>query len=171
MDSKTEIIELVKSFLEEDKLRIEVIMQKDGVKKIVITPITPVESFASKTEATVEVQDNIECQVVEILHQIGCPANLKGYRFIREAIMMCYNNVEYVDNITKLLYPEIAKKFDTTSSRVERAIRHSIEVMWSKGNMKKIKEIFEYTVSDQKGKPTNSEFIALIADTLHLHNR
>ena len=99
------------------------------------------------------------------------PAHIKGYLYLREAITMVFNNVEILGSITKVLYPVIAKKFKTTSSRVERAIRHSIEVAWSRGNVETISEIFSYTINFNKSKPTNSEFIAMIADKLRLAHK
>ena len=103
-----------------------------------------------------------------MIHEIGIPAHIKGYQYLRDAIMMSVNDVEMLNSITKLLYPNIAKKNHTTSSRVERAIRHAIEVAWSRGKIDTIDELFSYTVNNGKGKPTNSEFIALIADKIRL---
>ena len=103
-----------------------------------------------------------------IIHEIGVPAHIKGYQYLREAIMMSVDDIEMLNSITKILYPTIAKKFQTTPSRVERAIRHAIEVAWSRGKMDTIDELFGYTIHNGKGKPTNSEFIALIADKIRL---
>ena len=111
---------------------------------------------------------NLETKVTDMIHEIGIPAHIKGYHYLREAIMMAINDMEVLNAITKVLYPEIAKKFQTTPSRVERAIRHAIEVAWSRGKLDTLDELFGYTVSNRKGKPTNSEFIALIADTIRL---
>ncbi len=111
---------------------------------------------------------DLENDVTSIIHEIGIPAHIKGYQYLREAIMMSVRDTEMLGSITKILYPTIAKKFQTTSSRVERAIRHAIEVAWSRGKMDTIDELFGYTVSNGKGKPTNSEFIALIADKIRL---
>ena len=110
----------------------------------------------------------LELRVTEVIHQVGVPAHIKGYQYLREAIMMSVNDMDMLNSITKVLYPTIAKKFDTTSSRVERAIRHAIEVAWSRGKMDTIDELFGYTVNNGKGKPTNSEFIALITDRIRL---
>jgi len=110
----------------------------------------------------------IEKKVTSILHEIGVPAHIRGYNYMREAIIMAVNDSEVLNYITKELYPAIAKKCNTTSSRVERAIRHAIEVAWSRGQIDSIDALFGYTVSKHKGKPTNSEFIALIADKLRL---
>lgn len=111
---------------------------------------------------------NLESDVTNIIHEIGVPAHIKGYQYLRDAIMMSVNDNEMLNSITKLLYPSIAKRHKTTPSRVERAIRHAIEVAWSRGKMDTIDELFGYTVSNGKGKPTNSEFVALIADKIRL---
>ena len=111
---------------------------------------------------------NIENDVTSIIHDVGVPAHIKGYQYLREAIIMSVNDNEMLNSITKILYPSIAKKFQTTSSRVERAIRHAIEVAWNRGRMDTIDELFGYTINAEKGKPTNSEFIALIADNIRL---
>lgn len=114
---------------------------------------------------------SLETQVTDIIHEIGVPAHIKGYQYLRTAIVMCVvcvEDMEMLSSITKLLYPTIAKKYKTTSSRVERAIRHAIEVAWSRGRMDTIDSMFGYTVNYGKGKPTNSEFIALITDKIRL---
>lgn len=111
---------------------------------------------------------NLESDVTNIIHEIGVPAHIKGYQYLRDAIMMSVNDGEMLNSITKLLYPTIAKQHKTTPSRVERAIRHAIEVAWSRGKMDTIDELFGYTVSNGKGKPTNSEFVALIADKIRI---
>ena len=113
-------------------------------------------------------KENLEALVTNIIHEVGVPAHIKGYQYLREAIIMVVNNINMINQITKELYPEIAFKFNTTPSRVERAIRHAIEVAWGRGDQKVVESIFGYTVSAQKGKPTNSEFIAMIADKLRL---
>ena len=113
-------------------------------------------------------QKNLEALVTNLIHEVGVPAHIKGYQYLREAIMMVTNDIEVINQITKLLYPEIAHKFSTTPSRVERAIRHAIEVAWGRGQQDVVESIFGYTVSANKGKPTNSEFIAMIADKLRL---
>lgn len=114
---------------------------------------------------------NLESDITNIIHEIGVPAHIKGYMYLREAITMVYNDIELLGSITKVLYPEIAKYFNTTASRVERAIRHAIEVAWSRGNIEAISSLFGYTVSVTKAKPTNSEFIAMVADRLRLEHR
>lgn len=111
---------------------------------------------------------DLEARVTAILHEIGVPAHIRGYHYMREAIIMAINDIDVLNYITKELYPAIAKKCNTTPSRVERAIRHAIEVAWSRGQVDAIDALFGYTVSGHKGKPTNSEFIALIADRLRL---
>lgn len=115
--------------------------------------------------------NNIESDVTDIIRDIGIPANIKGYQYIREGIIMAVNDANMLNYITKLLYPTIAKKYKTTSSSVERAIRHAIEVAWSRGQIDVINDMFGYTVNAGKGKPTNSEFIALIADKLRIEYR
>ena len=113
-------------------------------------------------------EDALEALVTNIIHGVGVPAHIKGYQYLREAIIMVVNDIDVINQITKSLYPQIAQKFDTTPSRVERAIRHAIEVAWGRGEVDLMENIFGYTVSASKGKPTNSEFIAMIADKLRL---
>ena len=111
---------------------------------------------------------SIEAMVTSIIHEIGVPAHIKGYQYLREAIIIAVNDMDVINAITKVLYPQVAKTFGTTPSRVERAIRHAIEVAWDRGDLDTLQRFFGYTVSNTKGKPTNSEFIALIADKLQL---
>ncbi len=111
---------------------------------------------------------SIEAMVTGIIHEIGVPAHIKGYQYLREAIIIAVNDMDVINAITKVLYPQVAKTFQTTPSRVERAIRHAIEVAWDRGDLDTLQRFFGYTVSNTKGKPTNSEFIALIADKLQL---
>lgn len=113
----------------------------------------------------------LESEITSLLHEIGIPAHIKGYMYLRTAILETYLNVDFLGQITKVLYPEIARKYSTTSSRVERAIRHAIEVAWNRGNIDAIDDIFGYTISASKAKPTNSEFIAMISDKLRLEHR
>ena len=113
-------------------------------------------------------QDNLEALVTNVIHEVGVPAHIKGYQYLREAIMLVVNDIDVINQITKQLYPEIAERYSTTPSRVERAIRHAIEVAWGRGQQEAVENIFGYTVSASKGKPTNSEFIAMIADKLRL---
>lgn len=114
---------------------------------------------------------DLETDVTDMIHEIGVPAHIKGYQYLREAIMMSVQNMEMLNSITKVLYPSIANKYQTTPSRVERAIRHAIEVAWSRGRMETLDALFGYTINTGKGKPTNSEFIALITDKLRLRYR
>ena len=111
---------------------------------------------------------SIETMVTNIIHEIGVPAHIKGYQYLREAIIIAVGDMDVINAITKVLYPQVAKTFQTTPSRVERAIRHAIEVAWDRGDLDTLQRFFGYTVSNTKGKPTNSEFIALIADKLQL---
>lgn len=125
-------------------------------------------SYRSQTE---QKPKNLDASITSIIHEIGVPAHIKGYLYLREAISMVYNDIELLGSITKVLYPDIAKKYNTTASRVERAIRHAIEVAWSRGNIDSISSLFGYTVSMSKAKPTNSEFIAMVADKLRLEHK
>ena len=113
-------------------------------------------------------KSSIESMVTNIIHEIGVPAHIKGYQYLREAIIIAVGDMDVINAITKVLYPQVAKTFQTTPSRVERAIRHAIEVAWDRGDLDTLQRFFGYTVSNTKGKPTNSEFIALIADKLQL---
>ncbi len=114
---------------------------------------------------------SLESVVTEVIHEIGVPAHIKGYQYLREAIILTINDMEVINAVTKVLYPTVAKKFGTTPSRVERAIRHAIEVAWDRGDLEVLQKFFGYTVSNIKGKPTNSEFIAMIADCLSLRRK
>lgn len=123
-----------------------------------------------KVNTIQQAEPNLEASITNIIHEIGVPAHIKGYLYLREAITMVYNDIELLGSITKILYPDIAKQFNTTASRVERAIRHAIEVAWSRGNIDAITELFGYTINVSKAKPTNSEFIAMVADKLRLEH-
>ncbi|MFH5184843.1 sporulation transcription factor Spo0A [Paenibacillus sp. TAB 01] len=114
---------------------------------------------------------NLDANITTIIHEIGVPAHIKGYQYLREAITMVYNNIEILGAITKTLYPAIAEKYKTTPSRVERAIRHAIEVAWTRGNIDSISHLFGYTINISKAKPTNSEFIAMVADKLRIEHK
>ncbi len=114
---------------------------------------------------------SLESRVTAIIHEIGVPAHIKGYQYLREAIIMAVEHMEVINAVTKVLYPEVGKRFHTTASRVERAIRHAIEVAWDRGDLETLQKYFGYTVSNAKGKPTNSEFIAMIADRLQLQRK
>ena len=124
-----------------------------------------------RTRARSADENDLEAQVTKIIHQIGVPAHIKGYQYLRTAIIMAINDNEKINSVTKVLYPSVAKKYGTTSSRVERAIRHAIEVAWDRGDLDVLNSFFGYTVQNSRGKPTNSEFIAMIADNLRLKNK
>ena len=127
-------------------------------------------AFAEST-AEPEPDGALKNLVTSVIHEIGVPAHIKGYQYLREAIMIAVNDMEVINAVTKVLYPEVAHRFDTTPSRVERAIRHAIEVAWDRGDLETLQKYFGYTVSNTKGKPTNSEFIAMIADRLVLEEK
>ena len=116
-------------------------------------------------------EPSLEAVVTDIIHEIGVPAHIKGYQYLREAIILTVNDMDAINAVTKVLYPAVAKKFGTTPSRVERAIRHAIEVAWDRGDLETLQKFFGYTVSNIKGKPTNREFIAMIADSLTLRRK
>ncbi len=135
--------------------------------------ILHIESLAkSRTRAKETTQaaslGDMEAQVTKIIHQIGVPAHIKGYQYLRSAILMTIEDSEIINSVTKILYPGVAKKYQTTTSRVERAIRHAIEVAWDRGDVDTLNSYFGYTIQNSRGKPTNSEFIAMIADNLRL---
>ncbi len=148
------------------------LMNQDKEFQIMIT-VPSAEKKKNTTEVAEEkpVVHDLEQDVTNMIHDIGVPAHIKGYQYLREAIMMSVNDPTMISSITKLLYPTIAKRFQTTPSRVERAIRHAIEVAWSRGRMETLDTLFGYTINTGKGKPTNSEFIALIADKIRLKYR
>lgn len=141
------------------------------IKSLLQESSTKGTTYNLKNNALINNELSLDHEITEILHEIGVPAHIKGYMYLRESITMVYNNVDILGGITKILYPTVAKKFKTTSSRVERAIRHSIEVAWNRGNVDAISQIFAYTISYNKSKPTNSEFIAMIADKLRLAHK
>jgi two-component system response regulator (stage 0 sporulation protein A) len=115
-----------------------------------------------------QANNSIELKVTEILHEIGVPAHIKGYNYLRDSILMSIDKPDIINAVTKQLYPSVAKKYETTSSRVERAIRHAIEVAWDRGDVDVLNSYFGYTIHTSRGKPTNSEFIAMISDKLRL---
>lgn len=123
---------------------------------------------SSAPEAEDGKNGDIETQVTRIIHQIGVPAHIKGYQYLRTAILLTVRDSEMINSVTKVLYPSVAKKYQTTTSRVERAIRHAIEVAWDRGDVDTLNSYFGYTIQNNRGKPTNSEFIAMIADNLRL---
>ena len=114
---------------------------------------------------------DLEVEVADIIHQIGVPAHIKGYQYLRTAILMTIEDNDVINSVTKVLYPSVAKQYQTTSSRVERAIRHAIEVAWDRGDIDTLNAYFGFTIQNTRGKPTNSEFIAMIADSLRLSNK
>ena len=120
-------------------------------------------------QPAVEQEPSLKIQVTEILHQIGVPAHIKGYHYLRDSIIMAIETPDIINSVTKQLYPGVAKRYDTTASRVERAIRHAIEVAWDRGDVDVLNSYFGYTIHNTRGKPTNSEFIAMISDRLRLH--
>ncbi len=124
-------------------------------------------SFSGSVSEDLGASD-LETQVTKIIHQIGVPAHIKGYQYLRTAIILTVNDGEIINSVTKILYPTVAKKYQTTTSRVERAIRHAIEVAWDRGDVDVLNSYFGYTIQNNRGKPTNSEFIAMIADNLRL---
>lgn len=138
----------------------------ETIKKVMQPQQTDSKLIAFKTDGS-----GLDTEITSLLHEIGVPAHIKGYLYLREAITMVYHDIEILGSITKILYPVVAKKFKTTSSRVERAIRHAIEVAWNRGNIDAISSIFSYTISYNKSKPTNSEFIAMLADKLRLAHK
>ena len=146
-------------------------MLLDKIKHVnrVYRPAAPDRELESSRKDLPEY--DLEEEVTDMIHEIGIPAHIKGYHYLRDAIIMAVEDMDVLNAITKILYPTVAKKNQTTSSRVERAIRHAIEVAWTRGKLETIDEMFGYTVSSGKGKPTNSEFIALLADTIRLRGR
>jgi two-component system response regulator (stage 0 sporulation protein A) len=140
-----------------------------------VSPVEPKRAFPvadnTKSETPRKNTLDLEEQITSIMHEVGIPAHIKGYMYLREAITMIVNDIDFLSSVTKELYPTVAEKFNTTSSRVERAIRHAIEVAWSRGQVESINKLFGYTVNNAKGKPTNSEFIAMVSDMLRLKNK
>lgn len=149
-----ELVKVLYSLKEGESLRIE---------------ITKGNSRVISDNKIKEEPKSIEIRIYEFLAEIGIPSNIKGYNYIKTALILTYNDSTILENITKVLYPEIAKKYDSTSSRVERAIRHAIEVACTKGNAELINKIFKYSISVNKGKPTNSEFIAQTINAMQMH--
>lgn len=137
----------------------------------IVSPETLDKNLVSDSELKKYKKVKLENEITEILHEVGIPAHIKGYMYLRTAILTTYYNIDILGQVTKVLYPDIARMYNTTSSRVERAIRHAIEVAWNRGNTDAIDDIFGYTVSASKSKPTNSEFIAMIADKLRLAHK
>ncbi len=149
------------------KMLISHIRDLNALKQVQRTQTKPIFVGQNKSDNSF----NLDASITSVIHEIGVPAHIKGYLYLREAITMVYHDMELLGSITKVLYPDIAKKFNTTASRVERAIRHAIEVAWSRGNLESISNLFGYTVSHSKAKPTNSEFIAMVADKLRIEHK
>lgn len=147
-------------------------VMENGASKFLLKPYDADDLFCAISSALGDkadsLSDDMEIIVTEMIHQLGVPAHIKGYHYLRTAILYSINDKTLLDSVTKLLYPTVARIYDTTSSRVERAIRHAIEIAWNRGNVDTLNSFFGYTVDTSKGKPTNSEFIALITDKLRL---
>lgn len=165
---REELKQIIKPIVQE--LVREAVHEEFGkLKEVVVPTITQeISPLIQKELGDIPVAASLEEMVTQILHEIGVPAHIKGYQYLRDAISISVRDMENLSSVTKILYPTVAKKHKTTPSRVERAIRHAIEVAWSRGNIQQIESIFGYTVSAAKGKPTNSEFISLIVDKLRL---
>lgn len=135
--------------------------------------VKPTHTYVDNYEAEIDNSEQVDMigQITKIIHEIGIPTHIKGYMYLREAINMVVNNIELLSSVTKELYPSVGKKFNTNASRVERAMRHAIDVAWSKGEIDTINKIFGYTIRNEKGRPTNSEFIAMVSDKLRLKNK
>ncbi|MGG0823000.1 sporulation transcription factor Spo0A [Paenibacillus turicensis] len=147
------------------------VRQLVGVSQSLTLGSTTSSSYTKANIVPLGKGKNLDANITAIIHEIGVPAHIKGYQYLREAITMVYNNIEILGSITKTLYPAIAEKFKTTPSRVERAIRHAIEVAWTRGNIDSISHLFGYTINISKSKPTNSEFIAMVADKLRIEHK
>lgn len=161
---------IVKPFdMESLASRIRQLKYEKGSKNI--APLSASQNIVQNQSMPSHSAYDLETKVTNILHEIGVPAHIRGYHYMREAIIMSVNDMDVLNYITKELYPSIAKKCNTTPSRVERAIRHAIEVAWNRGKIDAIDSLFGYTINNHKGKPTNSEFIALIADRLRLEQK
>lgn len=150
---------------------VEYLMLKPCSMQSVIERMEEIMEYSAEVPTVDRKDRDIETLVTNVIHEIGVPAHIKGYQYLREAIIIAVGDMEVINSITKVLYPQVAKTFSTTPSRVERAIRHAIEVAWDRGDLDTLQRFFGYTVSNTKGKPTNSEFIALIADRLQLQLR
>lgn len=149
--------------------RLRQLLNSDIGSEDVKKPLTSLDNAEIKINRSQP--DDMITQITNIIHEIGIPAHIKGYMYLREAINMVVNDIDLLSSVTKELYPSVGKKFNTTASRVERAMRHAIEVAWSRGQVETINKIFGYTIRNEKGKPTNSEFIAMVADKLRIQNK
>ena len=151
---------------------VDYLLLKPCSRQTVLERMEEILSLSGKGRETAQTnKTDLETLVTNVIHEIGVPAHIKGYQYLREAIIIAIGDMDVINAITKVLYPQVAKTFSTTPSRVERAIRHAIEVAWDRGDLDTLQRFFGYTVSNTKGKPTNSEFIALIADRLQLQLR
>ena len=140
-------------------------MERDLQK---IKAMLNISSDSPASNSTTQGHKTLAVEVTDVLHELGVPAHIRGYQYLREAIILAVNDEDVITAITGVLYPQVAKTFQTTSSRVERAIRHALEVAWYRGDLDTLRRFFGYTISSSKGKPTNSEFIALVADTIRM---
>ena len=140
----------------------------DHISSLVLSRGKTEDGSFQVSASTADRAPDIESQVTKIIHQIGVPAHIKGYQYLRTAILLTVKDSDIINSVTKVLYPSVAKKYQTTTSRVERAIRHAIEVAWDRGDVDTLNSYFGYTIQNNRGKPTNSEFIAMIADNLRL---
>ena len=146
----------------------DVCLPKPFDRASLLTHVDSLVKMRSQCEEHSALPMDLETQVTKIIHQIGVPAHIKGYQYLRCAILMTIDDNDVINSVTKVLYPTVAKKYQTTTSRVERAIRHAIEVAWDRGDVDTLNSYFGYTIQNSRGKPTNSEFIAMIADNLRL---
>lgn len=172
--TEDKLMEILESLMDNGK-EFQLMITFPG-KETIPSPVPPISLLNYKTPQEKTIREkplsyaSLEQEVTGLIHEIGVPAHIKGYQYLRTGIIMCVSNSEYISSITKTLYPSIANEYHTSPSRVERAIRHAIEVAWSRGSMKTLDDLFGYTISIGKGKPTNSEFIALLTDKIRLQN-
>ena len=150
------------------ELGVQYFLRKPCDASTVAAHVTEMLEAGKRSQSGRRSEINVEAMVTSIIHEIGVPAHIKGYQYLREAIMIAVRDMDVINAITKVLYPQVARTFATTPSRVERAIRHAIEVAWDRGDLETLQRFFGYTVSNTKGKPTNSEFIAMISDRIRL---
>lgn len=189
---KNNVNEVINEFLEQEDARVIIKYDKHGIQEIVITRneqtsqqnnfVNEQSCFEIKVQSSKSSNACTECEsgeyeiiikeISDVLQEMGIPAHILGYHYIRDAVYMVYSNFEYINSITKVLYPEVAKINKTTPSKVERGMRHAIDTAWKRGNMEVLEKIYGYTIDKEKGRPTNSEFIAMLADELRLrHNK
>ena len=161
------VLKILTDLMNHDKeFQIMITVPSKGEEKTVAEPVETIMPFYEPARKLTP--NELKKEITNTIHEIGVPAHIKGYQYLREAITMAVDDIDMLNAITKVLYPTIAKTYNTTPSRVERAIRHAIEVAWSRGKMETLDSMFGYTINGGKGKPTNSEFIALIADKIRL---